>query len=372
MSDSPDREKRPGRRDDGARSDGPRSGSARPRNAKPRESGGERRLWTSDGKPARSAAPGQRDKRDRGGYRDEGLTPEELRARELRAVRPHHDDPDIPDDVSVKELDRVAYNELKTLSKENAEGVAKHLVMVARLIDEQPELAHKHALSASRRAGRIAMVRETLAITAYATGDFALAIRELRTYRRISGSNEQLALMVDSERGLGRPDRALELGRSVDRSTLSPATQVAVAIAMSGARLDQSQPELALAELEISQLDPTRAYSYSPDLFWAYAEVLDDLARPDEAAQWRAHAERAEAALDALSADDDLIEVFEEEVEFVPLDDEVSVPEDDEVSVPEDEVSSGVDHGSEHDHTTADNDDESAGENDGPVHESKD
>jgi hypothetical protein len=323
MSDSPDREKRPGRRDDGARSDGPRNGSARPKGSRPQQAGGERRLWTSDGKPARSAAPASRDKnRERGGRRDEELTPEELRARELRAVRPHHDDPEIPDDVSVKELDRGAFNELKTLSKENAEGVAKHLVMVARLIDEDPELAHKHATSASRRAGRIAMVRETLAITAYATGDYALAIRELRTYRRISGSNEQLALMVDSERGLGRPDRALELGRSVDRSTLSQPTQVAVAIAMSGARLDLDQPELALAELEIPQLDASRAYSYSPDLFWAYAEVLDDLHRDADAATWRAHAERAEAALDAADADDDMIEVFEEEIEYVELGDE--------------------------------------------------
>ncbi|WP_237280387.1 hypothetical protein [Subtercola vilae] len=335
MSDSPDREKRPGRREDGARADGPRGGSDRPRSARPPQSAsgqgyqgannkggrpakdGERRLWTSDGKPARSAAPGSRDTHSqRGGYRDEGLTPEELMARELRAVRSHHDDPDVPEDVSVKELDRGAFNELKTLSKENADGVAKHLVMVARLIESDPELAHKHATSASRRAGRIAMVRETLAITAYATGDYALAIRELRTYRRISGSNEQLALMVDSERGLGRPDRALELGRSVARDTLSPATQVAVAIAMSGARLDLEQPEAALAELSIPQLDPTRAYTYSPELFWAYAEVLDDLHRDDEAATWRAHAERAEQALDAAVAvdDDDLVEVFEEDV----------------------------------------------------------
>ena len=93
------------------------------------------------------------------------------------------------------------------------------------------------------------------------------------------GSNDQLPLMVDSERGVGRPDRALELGRSVDRSTLPAAVQVGLAIAMSGARLDLGQPELALAELEIPQLDPDRAFSYSPALFSAYAEVLAELGR---------------------------------------------------------------------------------------------
>jgi hypothetical protein len=95
-------------------------------------------------------------------------------------------------------LDKGARNELKTLTKENAEVVAKHLVMATRLLDSDPERAHQHVISASRKAGRIAIVRETLGITAYATGDFALALRELRTYRRISGSNEQIALMVDS------------------------------------------------------------------------------------------------------------------------------------------------------------------------------
>ena len=171
-------------------------------------------------------------------------------------------------------------------------------------------------MSAARRAGRVAVVRETLAITAYATGDFALALRELRTYRRISGSNDQLPLMVDSERGVGRPDRALEVGRAVDRAELPAAVQVGLAIAMSGARLDLEQPELALAELEIPQLDPDRAFSYSPALFSAYAEVLEELGRDADAADWRTRAARAEAALGG-PAESEVVEIFEVEVEEV-------------------------------------------------------
>ncbi len=173
--------------------------------------------------------------------------------------------------------------------------------MASRLIDEDPALAHEHALAASRRAGRIAIVRETLGITAYATGDFALALRELRTYRRISGKDDQIALMVDSERGIGRPDRALETGRAVDRSTLSTSVRVALAIAMSGARLDRGDLELALGELEIPELDPDRAFEWSPALFAARAAVLEDLGRTDEAAFW---AQRAEVAAEALGIDE--------------------------------------------------------------------
>ncbi|KAF0257063.1 hypothetical protein DOU17_14875 [Clavibacter michiganensis subsp. michiganensis] len=232
-------------------------------------------------------------------------------------MRPRHEDPEIPEDVKPGDLDRIARNELKTLSKDNAEGVAQHLVMAARLIEEDPELAHRHATSAARRAGRIAVVRESLAITAYAVGDYALALRELRTYRRISGKDDQLALMVDSERGQGRPDKALELGRSVPKETLPAAEQVALAIAMSGARLDLGQTEAALDELSIAQLNRDVAYSYSADLFHAYAEVLEELGRSAEADAWRQRADAAEAAFaDPDEGWDDMVEVVEEDLEL--------------------------------------------------------
>jgi tetratricopeptide (TPR) repeat protein len=256
------------------------------------------------------------------------MTEEQRMQRELRPIRARHDDPELPDDVSDKDLDRIARNELKTLTKDNAEWVAKHLAMAARLIESDPQKAHAHVISAARRAGRIAVVRESLAITAYAVGDFALALRELRTYRRISGSNDQLALMVDSERGVGRPDRALELGRSVDRSTLPPAVQVSLAIAMSGARLDLGQTDAALSELEIPQLDPKTAFSYSPELFSAYADVLEELGRTDEAEQWHERAARADIAINGTDVDDETIEILEigEDDDASPLVEERPTP----------------------------------------------
>ena len=254
---------------------------------------------------------GRSDRPERGGANrpDTALRPEEN-----RPVRARHDDPFIPEDVTPQDLNGGARNELKTLSKENAEQVARHLAMAAQLIDEDPSLAHQHALSASRRAGRIAIVRETLAITAYATGDYALALRELRTYRRISGKDDQIALMVDSERGVGRPDRALELGRSVDRSTLRTEVRVELAIAMSGARLDLGDADRALLELDIPELDPDRAFEWSPALFAARAAVLEELGRDDEAARWRERAEVAADVIDAASGIGDLETVYVDEI----------------------------------------------------------
>ncbi|MDZ8173268.1 hypothetical protein [Microbacterium xanthum] len=187
------------------------------------------------------------------------------------------------------------------MSKENADAVARHLAMAGLLIEDDPALAHRHALEASHRAGRIAVVRETVAITSYAVGDYALALRELRTYRRISGKDDQIALQVDSERGVGRPDRALEIGRSVDRAALPTSARVELAIAMSGARLDLGETERALLELDIPELDPDRAFEWSPALFAARAAVLEELGRSDEAEQWHRRAAVAADALDDAS-----------------------------------------------------------------------
>jgi hypothetical protein len=120
--------------------------------------------------------------------------------------------------------------------------------------------------------------------------------------------------MVDSERGLGRPEKGLELGRSVPRSSLAVPVQVELAIAMSGARLDLEDPEAALTELQIPQLDPKTAFSYSPGLFDAYGLVLEELGRTDEAEEWFARADIAAAALEEGDGDD-TIEVIEEEIE---------------------------------------------------------
>jgi hypothetical protein len=158
-------------------------------------------------------------------------------------------------------------------------------------------------------------------------------LRELRTYRRISGKDDQLPLMVDSERGVGRPEKALELGRSVDRSTLSNEVQASLAIAMSGARLDLGQPELALGELEIPQLDPDMAYSWSPALFQAYGDVLEELGRAEEARQWWDRADHAAEALDAASAVDEFESMDIEEIE------ELELEEDDDVEGASDEES---------------------------------
>ena len=162
--------------------------------------------------------------------------------------------PEIPADVQFSDLDRRVRARLRTLSKENAEGVGQHLVMAGRLLDTDPELAYEHAQAAVRRAGRVDVVREAAGLAAYRTGRFAEALRELRTVRRLNGSSEHLAIMADCERGLGRPERALALAASDESAGLEREAAIELAIVVSGARLDLGEPEAAHAALTESVL----------------------------------------------------------------------------------------------------------------------
>lgn len=267
----------------------------------------EKRPRSGDDRKARPA--GGRSEGPTGrGERREGDRPEWQK----RVERPRSEErsPLVPSEITPEDLDFAVRVQLKTLTAENAEMVARHLAMVGLLIETDPALAHRHAKAASQRAGRLAVVHETVGITAYAIADYPLAIRELLTHRRLSGSNDQLPLIVDSERGMGRPARALDAARDVDRSKLSPGVRINLAIALSGARLDLNQPELALQELEIAELSPKSVIEQSPALFVAYGECLTELGRTEEASNWFTLADRADAALDSAAGEN--VELIEE------------------------------------------------------------
>ncbi|MBW0256135.1 hypothetical protein [Cellulomonas sp. PS-H5] len=166
--------------------------------------------------------------------------------------------PEIPEDVEFSMLDREVRARLRTLSKDNAWAVGRHLVMAGRLIDQDPELAYEHAQAAVRHGGRVDVVREAAGLAAYRTGRFAEALRELRTVRRLNGSSEHLAVMADCERGLGRPERAIALAASPEAEDLDTTTRVELAMVVSGARLDMGDPDAAIAALSGIGSGPVR------------------------------------------------------------------------------------------------------------------
>ena len=205
--------------------------------------------------------------------------------------------PEIDDDVTGRELDGATFRQLRALEPRNSETVAKHLVMAGRYLDLDPKFALEHAIAASRSAGRIAAVREAVGIAAYVAEDYELALRELRTHRRISGSVDHLALLVDCERAIGRLPKAQELIAEFKKEELPADVRVELAIVESGILTDQGKKSEAVAALQIPQLNPKRAFEYSPRLFTAYSEALSAAGRYQEAERWARLAFIAEAAL---------------------------------------------------------------------------
>jgi tetratricopeptide (TPR) repeat protein len=214
----------------------------------------------------------------------------------------------LPDDVQPAELPREARSELRTVSKETADLVARHLVMAGRLIEDDPELAFAHAEAARRRLPRIAVVREAVGLCAYANGNWSEALAELRASRRINGSVGHLPVMADCERGLGRPERALALAASPEAHKLDRAGAVEMRIVASGARRDLGQLEAAVVTLQGADLNPERRDEWSARLFYAYADALMAAGRLDEARQWFVAAALAddEGATDAAERVDRL------------------------------------------------------------------
>jgi hypothetical protein len=270
-----------GSRSGGSRSGGPRSGG--PRDRKP-GSGAPR-----DSRDSRDSRGGSGRSGDRSRRSDESARP----------ARPRG--PEIPEDVDIEELDPAVMNELRTLPEELREKVAGHLAAAEMLLlDDDEQSAREHARAAKRLAGRVAAVREAAAITAYRCGDYADALGELRAVRRMTGDDSFVPMMADCERGLGRPQKALELLKEIrDAATSDAGLKIESAIVAAGARSDLGQHDAALVLLDIPELTSLPAGSERARLQYAYAAALQALDRAEQAREWFQRA--AESDLDEVT-----------------------------------------------------------------------
>ncbi|MFD4293366.1 hypothetical protein ACFWQG_09115 [Rhodococcus sp. NPDC058532] len=239
-------------------------------NRSDRRSGGDRR----GGGPQRRGGEGAFAPRPRDG----GVYPER------RAARP--DEPELPEDIQAGELDPAVRRDLLSLDKSNANTVARHLVMASKLLEDDPQQALAHVRAARQRAGRVAVVRETAGIVAYHAGEWAEALSELRAARRMAGGPGLLAVMADCERGLGRPERAIELGRSEEARALTGDEATELRIVVAGARMDLGQADQAVVTLQTPELDASKTGPTAARLFYAYADALVAAGRVEDGLKW--------------------------------------------------------------------------------------
>ncbi|WP_418956276.1 tetratricopeptide repeat protein [Streptomyces tritici] len=206
--------------------------------------------------------------------------------------------------------------ELMSLPKTLAEDVARNLVMVAQLIDEDPEQAYAYSRIALRLASRVAAVREAAGFAAYATQKYSEALAEFRAARRMTGSVELWPVMADCERGMGRPERALAMAGEPEVQKLDKAGQVEMRLVAAGARRDMGQLDAAIVTLQSPELASHAVHPWTARLRYAYADALLAAERTEEAREWFAKALEADKS-GTTDASDRLAEL--DGIEFVEV-----------------------------------------------------
>jgi len=197
-----------------------------------------------------------------------------------------YDGPPIDESITGRELDRSVAQQLRGLPEKLAARVARHLVAAGQLMESDPRTAYQHTLAARGRAARIAVVREACGEAAYAAGEFAEALSELRAAKRLNGSQDYIAVMADCERALGRPDRALALARNPAVANLEPDLKAEVTIVEAGARRDLGELDAAIRTLENAPLRSKSRADWVVRLRYAYADTLLAAGRREDAIEW--------------------------------------------------------------------------------------
>ncbi|WP_231619211.1 hypothetical protein [Nonomuraea sp. SBT364] len=166
--------------------------------------------------------------------------------------------------------------------------MGRHLVAAERALEaDDPDKAHEHTKVARRFAARIGVVREAAGIVAYRAGHFSEALSDLRAARRMTGSDAYLPVMADCERGMGRPERALDLVRSPEAERLDRAERIELSIVESGARRDLGQHDAAVITLQrLPELRDPQPRPWSARLAFAYADALAEAGHQEAATDW--------------------------------------------------------------------------------------
>ena len=292
------RSQRPAR--DGGRPSGPRgAGGSSSSSSRPERKGSDRKPTDRRGgdRPDRRTSERQGDRPGRKGDWKRPADKQGPRTTD-QAI---YDGPDLPEEITGRELDRSVTGQLKGLPEKLAARVARHLAAAGMLIDEDPETAYQHTLAARARASRIAVVREATGEAAYAAGHYAEALAELRAAKRMNGATEYLPIMADCHRALGNPEQALKLAKSPSVANFAPEAKAEMTLVEAGARRDMGQLDAALRTLELAPLmNKTRA-TWVVRLRYAYADTLEAAGRENDALAWfhRTHAIDSDEITDA-------------------------------------------------------------------------
>lgn len=201
--------------------------------------------------------------------------------------------PLIPDWATTDALDKHVVREFEALGERRGEEVPRRLAAAFVAAEDGDFVtALGHAAVVRVVGARLAAAREAAGIISYRCGEYELAARDLKAARRISGSIDTLPVLADCERGLGRPERALELAASPEAGRLDQDGRVEMLIIAAGARQDLGQDAAAVLTLQVPELEGSSEAPWQERLWFGYSEALRRAGRSAEADTWLARAAR--------------------------------------------------------------------------------
>lgn len=127
--------------------------------------------------------------------------------------------------------------------KDRREPALNHLRKAMELFaDERYPAAASELRQAKKLSPRSATIRELLGLSAYRSGQWEEGLRELRTFRRLTGDLIHYPVEMDCLRGLGRTEDVIKAWERLQGYDISPTINHEARVVYASFLLDQGRP----------------------------------------------------------------------------------------------------------------------------------
>lgn len=143
----------------------------------------------------------------------------------------------------------------RSTPKDRRQPALTHLgTAMESFADERYPAAVSELRKAKELSPRSATIRELLGLSAYRSGYWDEALRELRTFRRLTGDLIHYPVEMDSLRALHRPDDVIKAWERLQDYDISPTINNEARVVYASFLLDQNRPRDAWPVIKPSRL----------------------------------------------------------------------------------------------------------------------
>lgn len=131
---------------------------------------------------------------------------------------------------------------VRSTPKDRREPAMNHLAKaMGEFADERYRAAVPELRQAKKLSPRSSVIRELLGLSAYRSGQWEEALRELRTFRRITGDLIHMPVEMDCLRALGRKDDVTKTWERLQGHDISPAINHEARVVYASFLLDEGR-----------------------------------------------------------------------------------------------------------------------------------